>query len=846
MFNKQTSIQTARSAAAQGMVLLKNEDNLLPLKKGSRITLAGEDVYYRGGGGSADVFCDYVITIGQGLKNKAEDGRIILCEDSDTVVTVFARNSGEEEDYYAAKGQYYPTDEEMAFFKELEQNKKIKNVVLLLNIPSVIDLSWVEKYTKIKAALIVWLPGMEGGNAVADVLCGDVTPSGHLTDTFAYDYYDYPSSLDFEKKQSAYPYEEDIFVGYRYFETFAPDRVLYPFGYGLSYTEFETECRFFSVKDDGVELSVCVKNIGNYNGAEVVQIYSSAPQGLLDHPAVELRTFAKTKVLAPNETQVLSFLIEKRELAAFDDTGITGCLGGYVLEKGDYAFYFGNNTRDRKICGTMHVEEDKILSKHSLKLTSPIDRRLSINKKYESAWIGEVETEKAVIKPKPDRLYTLQDVAEGGIDMYTFLAQLTDDELIELATAQPPAFPRGTAGIGNNKKYGIPNIQTADGPAGLRKTVPTVCFPCATLLSCTWDYNTVFSVGKCIGEEGIYFDIDVLLAPGLNIHRNPLCGRNFEYYSEDPLVSGKTAAAYVDGVQSTGMLCTIKHFTANNKEINRFHISSQVSERAMREIYLKGFEIAVKEANPGFIMTSYNLLNGTHTSAHHGLLTGIVRNEWGYKGAIMTDWRVPERQWREIKAGNNIKMPFGYPEEIRLAKEMLKKGRLERIELIANAEYVLNSVMRSERFRIGNMGLSFTVEDEIVLKGTVFTGVNSTTVGEMPSTDGEGYVLGDTWKDKNNNDVFVYYDLDVKDTGIYDLSCRIATPFDTTRLDIQIDEEEIVTGVKPLSANSWEDWHTLHLCLVSLTKGEHRLKFFIRDDEKQKGILLNWINIKKI
>lgn len=171
---------------------------------------------------------------------------------------------------------------------------------------------------------------------------------------------------------------------------------------------------------------------------------------------------------------------------------------------------------------------------------------------------------------------------------------------------------------------------------------------------------------------------------------------------------------------------------------------------------------------------------------------------------------------------------------------------MERIELIANAEYVLNSVMRSERFRIGNMGLSFTVEDEIVLKGTVFTGVNSTTVGEMPSTDGEGYVLGDTWKDKNNNDVFVYYDLDVKDTGIYDLSCRIATPFDTTRLDIQIDEEEIVTGVKPLSANSWEDWHTLHLCLVSLTKGEHRLKFFIRDDEKQKGILLNWINIKKI
>lgn len=846
MFDKQRSIEISRSTAAQGMVLLKNEDHLLPLKKGSRITMVGEDTYYRGGGGSADVFCDYVVTIGQGLQNKAAEGKLTLCDDSETAVAVFARNSGEEEDYYAVKGQYYPTDEELAFFEELEQNERIQQVVLLLNIPSVIDLTWIAKYPKIKAALIVWLPGMEGGNAVADVLCGDVTPSGHLTDTFAYDYYDYPSSLDFEKRQSAYPYEEDIFVGYRYFETFAPDRVLYPFGYGLSYTQFEMACQSFAVEDDGVDLTVSVKNIGDYHGAEVVQIYSSAPQGVLEHPAVELRAFGKTKVLAPGESQVLSFTIKKKELAGFDDTGITGCLGGFVLEKGEYTFFFGNNVRDRQSCGTLSVAKDEIVAKHSLKLTTPIDRRLSTNKKFVSAWIGEVETEQDVIKPKPDRLYTLRNVADGEVDIYTFLAQLTDDELIELATAQPPAFPRGTAGIGNNKKYGIPNIQTADGPAGLRKTVPTVCFPCSTLLACSWDYDVAFAVGQNIAEEGIYFDIDVLLAPGLNIHRNPLCGRNFEYYSEDPLVSGKTAVAYVNGVQSTGMLCTIKHFTANNKEINRFHISSQVSERAMREIYLKGFEIAIKEANPGFIMTSYNLLNGTHTSAHHGLLTGIVRNEWGYQGAIMTDWRVPERQWREIKAGNNIKMPFGYPDEIRLVKEMLEKGRLERKELVTNAEYVLNSVMRSERFRVGNMGLCLTLEDEVVLKGAVFTGVSSTSVGEILSTDGEGYVLGNTKKDKNNNDVFVYYDLDVKTDGNYAVSCRLATPFDTTRLDLLIDEEEIVTGVHPLTAQGWEDWHTLPLCSVTLTKGEHRLKFYIRDDERQKGISLNWIKLQKV
>lgn len=846
MFDKQKCIQAARSAAAQGMVLLKNENNLLPLKEGSRITLSNADTYYRGGGGSADVFCDYVVSVAQGLQNKANEGRLVICEDSDTIVAVFARISGEEEDYFAVKGQYYPTDEELAYFDEIQKNEKIKNVVLLLNIPTVIDLTWIEKYSKIKSVLIIWLPGMEGGNAVADILCGDVTPSGHLTDTFAYDYYDYPSSLDFEKKQSAYPYEEDVFVGYRYFETFKKDRVLYPFGYGLSYTKFALSCCGVKESSDHIDISVTAKNIGTYSGAEVVQIYSSAPEGMIDHPAVELRAFKKTKVLNPNEAQELTFTIQKKDLACFDDTGITGFLGSFVLEKGEHALYFGNNARDIQKCGTMMISKTEMVSQHSLKLTSPIDRRLNAKQKYVSAWIGEAECEKKIEKSAPEKTYLLRDVADGTIDMHTFIAQMSDDELIEMSSAQPPAFPRGTAGIGNIKKYGIPNIQTADGPAGLRKTVPTVCFPCATLLACTWDYDTVFSVGRSIGEEGIHFDIDVLLAPGLNIHRNPLCGRNFEYYSEDPMVSGKTAVAFVDGVQSIGMLCTLKHFAANNKEINRFHISSQVSERAMREIYLKGFEIAVKESNPGFIMTSYNLLNGTHTSAHHGLLTGIVRNEWGYQGAFMTDWRVPERQWREIKAGNNIKMPYGYPEEIKLAKEMLQKGRLERRDLMVNAEYILNSIMRSERFRVGNMGLSFTLNEELTLKGTVFTGVNSTEVGEVPSTDGDGYILGKTHKDKNHNDCFVYYDLVVNNGGNYDISCRIATPYDSTWFDVFVDEEEAIAGIQPLSANGWEDWHTLPLGTLSLTEGEHRLKFVIRDSEKAKGIYLNWIKLKKV
>lgn len=845
MFDKQKSIQIARYAAAQGMVLLKNEGQLLPLADGSKVAFAGDNAYYRGGAGSAEVYCDYEVTIAQGLENKVKEGRIVLCNNSDTVITTVARLSGEGDDYYAVKGQFYLTDEEVDHFEELQQNKKIKNIILLLNIPTIIDLSWIEKYPKIKSVLIVWLPGMEGGNAVADILCGDIAPGGHLTDTVAYDYSDNPSALEYENKQYFYPYEEDIYVGYRYFETFKKDRVLYPFGYGLSYTRFDISCLGFKISNGIVEVSVSVKNIGNYEGAEVVQIYTDAPNGKLGRPAHELRAYKKTKVLLPGEEQRLDLSFPINTLAAFDDTGISGVLGAYVLEQGCYHVFVGNNIRSITECGKIDIPEITVVENLSLKLTSPVDRRLNSNGEYVHCFIDESIGKSEYNTSTTSNKYVLKDVYDGKVDMKTFISQLSNDELIDISTAQPPAFPRGTAGIGNNKRYGIPNIQTADGPAGLRKTVPTVCFPCATLLACSWDDDVIYSVGKAIGEEGLFYKIDVLLAPGLNIHRNPLCGRNFEYYSEDPLVSGKSAAAFVNGVQSTGMLSTLKHFAANNKEVYRSIASSQVSERAMREIYLKGFEIAVKESAPAFIMTSYNLLNGTHTSAHYGLLTGILRNEWGFKGATMTDWRVPERQWREIKAGNNIKMPFGYPEEIVLAKKMFGIGRLTREELERNAEYILNSVMRSARFADGDMGLKFKVEDETVLFGTVFTGVNSTTVGEKVSSDTEnGYVLGDTFKDKHDNDVFIYYDLVVEETSQYELSCRIATPFASSFIDVIVDDSECITKVFPLTSKGWEDWHTLPLGTILLTKGEHRLKFYIRDTERDKGIYLNWIKLK--
>lgn len=849
MLDPARSAQTARRAAAAGMVLLKNEENALPLKKGGRVALAGNPPYFRGGSGSAEVFCSYETTFAQGLAQKAREGKIMLCEKAPTVIATLARLSGEGDDLYTVPGQYFLTEEEEAFFASLQKEETVERIILILNIPTVVDLSWIDRYSKIRAVLLAWLPGMEGGNAAADLLCGDQTPSGRLTDTVALAYEDYPSSLDFQPKSYFYSYEEDVYLGYRFFETFRKDRVLYPFGFGLSYTSFSVRCASFEAGEEQVSLSFAVRNTGSFAGAEVVQVYSGSPEeSLLGRPAVELRAFGKTRVLAPGEEQTLYLSFSKKALAAFDDTGETGHLGAFVWEKGDYPIYFGANVRSLTRCGAVEFPALRVAEQRSLKLSVPLPRRLNAKGVYAPCWIGDQAGEAAApCSPPGNSRFHLRDVAEGRVSMSSFLEQMTDEELINLASAQPPAFPRGTAGIGNLKKFGVPNAQTADGPSGLRKTVPTACFPCATLLACSWDPEILYEVGKAIGQEACHYEIDVLLAPGLNLHRNPLCGRNFEYYSEDPLVSGKSAAAFVRGVQSTGTLATLKHFAANNKEAWRAVASSQVSERALRELYLKGFEIAVKEADPAFVMTGYNLLNGTHVSAHTGLLNGVLREEWGFAGAVMSDWRVPERQWREILAGNNIKMPFGYPEELALTQKMLQKGRLSRTDLLQNAAAVCRAVMRTRRFRKGDLGRTFPVSEKTVLEGTVFTGVSSTGVGEKKSPEApDGYVLGDTGKDKHDNDTFIYYDLLIPSPGRYRLSARIATPFPSTRFDILLDETPCARGIAPLSANGWDDWHSLPLGELELPPGEHRLTLFIRDEERERGVLLHCLSLEKV
>jgi beta-glucosidase-like glycosyl hydrolase len=328
----------------------------------------------------------------------------------------------------------------------------------------------------------------------------------------------------------------------------------------------------------------------------------------------------------------------------------------------------------------------------------------------------------------------LFDVASGVNTLDEFISQLTNEELINLSQAQPSAFPRGTAGVGNIKKYGIPNPQTADGPAGLRKTVPTTAFPCATLIGCTWDEDLQYEMGKSVGYEGVMTGVDIWLAPGLNIHRDPLCGRNFEYFSEDPLISGRSAASIIRGAQSMGIISTCKHFALNNKEYNRLFSDSIVSERALREVYLKGFEIVVRESQPDCIMSSYNLINGIRASTNYNLLVGILRDEWDFKGAVMTDWRNVSHLWEEIKAGNNIKMPFGYPDEIELAIEMVKCGKLTREELEKSVKNVLKLIMKTSRFKNQDFGVEHTIlkENTTRIKAIEITGTSYTFTGSEP------------------------------------------------------------------------------------------------------------------
>lgn len=804
--------EISRRAAAEGIVLLKNENKVLPLEKGSSIALfgAGASQMVKGGTGSGDVNEREVVNICQGLKAAGyhiasqnwideydsvyksareswrtgilervqavsatgldffniysttpffmPDGPDITDSDADTAIYILSRVAGEGADRTNTSGDYYLTQKEKKDLYNL--SKLYKNVILVINTGGIIDLSCLEEHKNIYAVLYLVQPGMEGGNALADIISGRVTPSGKLTDTWAKRYEDYPNAMTFSHMNddvNKEKYLEGIYVGYRYFDSFEIP-VRYSFGYGLSYTDFKIETTAITAGEN-INVEVKVTNTGSvYSGKEVVQVYISPPSGNLEKEYRRLCGFKKTSNLAPGESEMLTICFQAYQMASYDDVAAE-----WILEQGVYGLWIGDSLVDSTLEALLTLDEKKVLVK--VKNICPLKEELEelslpagkhkirCMEYIEAGRRRNIPEQKLDISGVKMKIIDYQAAFEPDNDEAAEIVKgLTVEQLIQLATGDPGkgqgsslgaagiSVP-GSAGETSTAAYdqGVANIVLADGPAGLRlnqmysvkdgKTqMPPfeaslehgffcedvdfegtkyyqycTAIPVGTLLAQSWDEKLIEETGVMIAKEMEMFGVTLWLAPGMNIHRNPLCGRNFEYYSEDPLLSGKIAAAMTKGVQSIkGCGTTIKHFACNNQEDNRMASDSIVSERALREIYLKGFEIAVKESEPMSMMTSYNLINGVHAANCHDICTVVARQEWGFNGLVMTDWTTTEHGENCtasgcIQAGNDLIMP-GQISDHENIRQKLKQGTLSEKDLRICITRLIRVILRSNLY----------------------------------------------------------------------------------------------------------------------------------------------------
>ena len=758
-------IMLSKNAAKEGMVLLKNQGELLPFSRGTKLALFGKGTfdYVKGGGGSGDVTVEYTVNLYDGLK-KMDDyvdvfeelaayyrayvqekydegslpGQLIepelsdeLCEKArsftDTAVISISRFSGEGWDRHLKghemfeDGDFYLSRAERAMVEKVK--KLFPKIVVVMNVGGMVDTEWFYNDGAISAVLMSWQGGMEGGTAAAELLCGCGNPSGKLVDTFAKKLEDYPSTENFHESEDYVEYTDDIYVGYRYFESIpgAAERVNYPFGFGLSYTKFEWALSQLIQSGDRFILKVIVRNVGNYAGKEVLQVYVCAPQGKLGKAKRSLVAFQKTKLLEPGCDQELTIQWDMAAMASFDDLGKVQPYA-YVLEKGEYRFHVGTSVRETICCNdVLRLDDDLVVEQLSAKLVpSQLRKRLLADGSYESLPVSEpqcyppdglmpqteydFEHAEAYIR-RIDNMqnqgrdesgrHWIGEVVDGTITLDEFVGQLTDEQLCFTVCGQPNVGVANTRGFGNLPELGVPNATTSDGPAGVRIHrrcgVFTTGFPCATQVACSWDPELAYAVGEAGAKELKENNMAAWLTPAVNIHRSPLCGRNFEYYSEDPFLAGAMAAATVRGIQSQGVVACLKHLALNNKETNRKNSDSRVSQRAAREIYLKPFEWVVKNTDLCYVMSSYNIINGCRASECKELLTDILRGEWGFDGMVSTDWHVYSEQYKEIKAGNDLRMPGGFPYRL---MEAMNCGLISREEIQVSVKRILQVILR--------------------------------------------------------------------------------------------------------------------------------------------------------
>jgi len=765
----------ARRTVAEGCVLIKNENKALPINEKERVAVFGRSLfnYYKSGTGSGGaVNAPYVISILDALMEADENEEIILDKDviasyeewlkdnpfdagigwaaepwnqkemplkdsivleaskkNDLAIFVVGRTAGEDQDNRVAAGSYMLTDTEEKAIATIR--KHFNRVVIVLNTGNIVDVKWMDIYNP-DAVLFAWQGGQVGGAGVVDVLLGRVNPSGRLADTIAGFMADYSSTANFGDDNRDI-YAEDIYVGYRYFETFAKDKVIYPFGYGLSYTDFEITSSRVNTESDSLQFVFDVENIGDREGQEVVQLFVSKPQGVLGKPARELVGFAKTSDIMPGAHEEVTINVALSALSSYDDSGVTGFDASFVVEKGQYDFFAGKNVRDSKMIFSLNFGDTTVVQKcgHALMPTVKFDRMKPelINGEYavsyEAAPNRNYNLQARITEKRPadipysgDKGIKLNDVYSGNNTLEEFIAQLSDLDLIHMSRGEGMCSPKVTAGTASAfggvteslKGFGIPVGCCADGPSGIRMDCGTAAFsmPNGTLLACTFNTELVEKLYELEGMDLRRNKVDLLLGPGINMHRHPLNGRNFEYFSEDPYLTGIMAVAQLKGMAKHGVSGTIKHFAGNEQEWRRYDIDSVISERALREIYLKPFELAVKEGKAYSVMTTYGSLNGQWTAGNYDLVTTILRDEWGFEGIVMTDWWAQINEENEAPSKTNTIPMVRAQNDVYMVvtdaltnsgkdntEEGLANGKLTRGELARNAMNICRALMKS-------------------------------------------------------------------------------------------------------------------------------------------------------
>lgn len=763
-------LKTAAQVVSEGIVMLKNEHQALPLKPHEEIALFGriQFHYYKSGTGSGGMVNVSKVTnivdglqesgiklnqelldvyhkwdnenpfdLGDGWGKEPWSQKEMPLEDSlaaraakrcQTAIAVIGRTAGEEQDNSLTEGSFLLSSDEKQMLTTVR--RYFSKMIVLLNVGNIIDMNELLEIAP-DAILYVWQGGMTGGTGTADVLTGKISPCGKLTDTIAKHVEDYPSAPYFGDPVRNF-YSEDIYVGYRYFETFAPDKVLYPFGFGLSYTTFQIKTNDIMELSDKWDFIITVTNTGSCSGKEVVQIYCEAPQGKLGKPVRVLCGYEKTNTLSPGESQTVTISVSKTQTASYDDSGISGHAHCFILEEGDYHFYVGTDVRHAVKTYTCTQNGTLVISSHQQALApveaferiKPVLSTDGYEPQMEPVPLSEVDETKRRLENLPkeipftgDREIRLCDVRKGTHTMEEFIAQMTDYDLACVIRGEGMNSPRVTAGTASAfggvsqelEALGVPCGCCDDGPSGMRLDCGTKAFslPNGTMMACTFNRTLLTELFALTGLEMIANKVDCLLGPGMNIHRHPLNGRNFEYFSEDPYLTGTIASAQLHGLHQSGVTGTIKHFCGNNQETNRHDTNGVISERALREIYLKGFEIAVKEGHADSVMTTYGPINGVWTAGSFDLTTQILRNDWGFTGFTMTDW------WANINrrgqavdksdfaamaiAQNDVYMvcAIGAENDDNILAS-LENGTLQRSELQRNAANICRFLMNTQ------------------------------------------------------------------------------------------------------------------------------------------------------